>query len=68
VSLRFTTRPMTGRPCPEIAVAWGYGPEGRPAVTLHPYGREHVPLTDPRVVRGLIDDLQAGLAHLEGRA
>lgn len=66
MSLRFTTHRMTGRPSRGAEVACGYNAYGKPHVTVHPYDREHSCYDDPAVLRGLVEDLNAAIAHLEG--
>lgn len=65
MSLRFTTRAMTGTPSRGAEVVTGYDRDGRPRVTVYPYGREHSCYDDARVLRELVSDLTAAVAHLK---
>jgi hypothetical protein len=66
--IRETNRKLTGLPTRNFEVVLGLREDGTPGITLHAayYGRSHACFDDPLVVRELIADLQAGLAHLEG--
>lgn len=64
VTLRHTARTMTGTPSRGAEVVVGYDADGRPRVTVYPYGREHACYDEARVLREMVADLQAAIAHL----
>lgn len=68
MTIRKASRAMTGTPADAIVVTIGYGRDGQPRASLYSKGRNSpiTPLASPGQVRGLIDDLQAALAHLDG--
>lgn len=69
MTVRTSTRTLTGKPATSIDVYLGVAPGDVPQATIwaNKYRAQPIPLRDPAVVRELIKDLGDVLAHLEGR-
>lgn len=67
MSVRVSSRKLTGSPVHRVDTYVGVTPEGDRQATVwaYKYRAQPIPLRDPELVRQMIDDLGGVLAYLE---